>query len=98
MSFSDLVILAGFVFLVPGRLGIISISMVIIRPLVVVIILGSFRSGRLSVMVAVIIVVTIVPVIVVIVIVIVIPVVHRVPIIIIVHIWRWCRGGVHIWT
>ena len=96
MSFSDLVILAGFVFLVPGRLGIISISMVIIRPLVVVIILGSFRSGRLSVMVAVIIVVTIVPVIVVIVI--VIPVVHRVPIIIIVHIWRWCRGGVHIWT
>ena len=72
MSFSALVILAGFVFLVPRRLVVISISMVIIRPLVVVIILGSFGSGRLAVMIAVITVV---------------PVVYRVPIIIIVHIW-----------
>ena len=84
MSFSDSVVLAGFVFLVSGRLLVISISMVIIRPLVVVIILGSFRPGRLAVMIAVITVVTIVPVI------------HRVPIIIIIHIGNWCRVAVHI--
>ena len=81
MSFSDSVILAGFVFLVTGRLLVISISMVIIRPLVVVIILGSFRPGRLAVMIAIITVI-------------VLPIV---PIILIVQIGIRCRACVQIW-